>query len=237
MEKNTILNFKKNLTILILCGGKGLRLRPLTKDLPKPLIKVKNKSILENIISYFLKYKVDNIIVATGYKHNLINQFIKKKFNNTKVKTLFTGQNSDIIERIKKASQYSKKYLLICYGDTLIDINLNQYIKFCLKNPKKIIAASYQLESNFGIFNIKNENQVIGFNEKPLLDIWFNVGYIFFSSNFFEYFNKFKKFEYLIKYLSRKKKMKTYKHKGNHLTINTLAELEKAKKISLKFVK
>ena len=45
--KNQISKFKKNLTVLILCGGKGLRLRPLTKELPKPLIKIKNKSILE----------------------------------------------------------------------------------------------------------------------------------------------------------------------------------------------
>ena len=63
--KNRISDFKKNLTILILCGGKGLRLRPLTKSLPKPLIKVKNKSILENIITHFLKFGVKDIIVAT----------------------------------------------------------------------------------------------------------------------------------------------------------------------------
>ena len=58
-----------------------------------------------------------------------------------------------------------------------------------------------------------------------------------FSSAYFKFFNKFKKFENLIGYLSRKKNMKTYKHVGNHITINTLAELEKAKKISVKFVK
>ena len=121
--KNRISNFKKNLTVLILCGGKGLRLRPLTKSLPKPLIKVKNKSILENIITHFLKFGVKDIIVATGYKHKLIDQFIKKKFNNPKIKTLFTGENVDIVKRIKKASIYSKKNLLICYGDTLISIN------------------------------------------------------------------------------------------------------------------
>ena len=74
-----ILDFKKNLTILILCGGKGLRLRPVTKDTPKPLIKIKNKSILENIIDYFLKFKIDDFIIATGYKHRVIEKFIRKK--------------------------------------------------------------------------------------------------------------------------------------------------------------
>lgn len=235
--KNRISDFKKNLTILILCGGKGLRLRPLTKSLPKPLIKVKNKSILENIITHFLKFGVKDIIVATGYKHKLIDQFIKKKFNNPKIRTLFTGESVDIIKRIKKASTYSKKNLLICYGDTLVDINLNKYIKFYQSNPKKIIAASYQLETNFGIFDIKKNNQIIGFEEKPKLNIWFNVGYIMFSSVYYKLFDKFKKFESLIRYLSRKKDMKTYKHIGNHITINTLAELEKAKKVSVKFVK
>lgn len=232
-----IINFKKNLTVLVLCGGKGLRLRPLTKDLPKPLIKIKKKSILENIINHFLKFKVNDLIIATGYKHKVIDRFIKKRFSNKKIKTLYTGLNSDIVERIKKASKYSRKYLLVCYGDTIIDINLNQYIKFYLKNFKKIVVASYQLESSFGVFDIKKKDIITNFQEKPLLDIWFNVGYIFFSSRNFKFFDKFKKFQDLIKFLSKKNYMKTFKHYGNHITVNTLAELEKAKKISNKIIK
>ena len=232
-----ISNFKKNLTVLILCGGKGLRLRPLTKDLPKPLIKIKNKSILENIINHFLKFKINDLIIATGYKHKIIDKFIKKNFNNKEIRTLYTGMNSDIIERIKIASKYSKKYLLICYGDTIIDINLNNYINFYFKNFNKITVASYQLESSFGVFEIKKKNIITDFKEKPLLNIWFNVGYIFFSEKNFFFFNKFKKFKELIKFLSKKKYMKTFKHYGNHITVNTLAELEKAKKISNKFIK
>lgn len=232
-----ISNFKKNLTVLILCGGKGLRLRPLTKDLPKPLIKIKNKSILENIINHFLKFKINDLIIATGYKHKIIDKFIKKNFNNKEIRTLYTGMNSDIIKRIKIASKYSKKYLLICYGDTIIDINLNNYINFYFKNFNKITVASYQLESSFGVFEIKKKNIITNFKEKPLLDIWFNVGYLFFSEKNFFFFNKFKKFKELIKFLSKKKYMKTFKHYGNHITVNTLAELEKAKKISNKFIK
>ena len=237
MKFMNISNFKKNLTVLILCGGKGLRLRPLTKDLPKPLVKIKSKSILENIINHFLKFKINDLIIASGYKHQMIDKFIKEKFKNKKIRTVYTGINSDIIERIRIASKYSKKYLLVCYGDTVIDINLNKYIQFYFKNLNKITVASYQLESNFGIFEIKKKNIITNFKEKPLLDIWFNVGYIFFSSKNFFFFNKFKKFKDLIKFLSKKNYMKTFKHSGNHVTVNTLAELEKAKKISSKFIK
>ena len=67
-----IVKFKKELTIVILCGGKGLRLRPLTKTQPKPLIKINDKSILENIIKHFLNYKIKNFIISTGYKNKLI---------------------------------------------------------------------------------------------------------------------------------------------------------------------
>ena len=53
-------------TIIILCGGKGLRLRPLTNDIPKPLILIDKKPILEHIINHFLKFNYNNFIIATG---------------------------------------------------------------------------------------------------------------------------------------------------------------------------
>ncbi len=222
--------FKSELTVVILCGGKGLRLRPITKNIPKPLVKINNKSILEHIIQYFLKFNIKNFIIATGYKNKLIDKFIAKKFNNKNIKLIYTGLNSDIIKRLKKSSEYSKKYFLICYGDTMVDINLDKYIKFYLSNLKKITVASYQLKSNFGIFDIGSNNDIKNFKEKPKLDIWFNVGYFIFSNDKFNYFNKFKKFQNLIKFLSKKNLMKIYKHKGHHITVNTLEELEFAKK-------
>ena len=110
-------------------------------------------------------------------------------------------------------------------------------LSFSKKNINKITVASYQLETSFGIFKLQNKNQIVDFKEKPILDIWFNVGYFFISKNKFKYLNKFKKFKDLLIYLSKKRILKTYKHKGNHVTINTLAELEKAKKISVNFIK
>jgi NDP-sugar pyrophosphorylase family protein len=64
--------FKKNLTVIVLCEGKGQRLRPLTSDIPKPLIKIRNKALMEYIINHLLKFNIKNIIVASGYKSHLI---------------------------------------------------------------------------------------------------------------------------------------------------------------------
>ena len=165
MKKKNINKFKKKLTVVILCGGKGLRLRPITKDIPKPLVKVKNKTILENIIRYFLKFNVKDFIIATGYKHKIIDKFIKKKFRNSYIRTFYTGINTDIVVRINKSSKYSKENILVCYGDTMIDIDLNKNINFFQKNKNKITVASYQLETSFGIFKLKNKNQIVGFKE------------------------------------------------------------------------
>ena len=132
-----ISELKNNLSIIILCGGKGLRLRPITKDLPKPLIRINNKTILENIVQYFLKYNIDNFIVPTGYKSKLIKNFIQKKFKNKNIKVIYTGANSDILLRLNKSLKYSKKYFIVCYGDTLVNIDLNKYLNFFLKKKIK----------------------------------------------------------------------------------------------------
>ena len=117
----------------------------------------------------------------------------------------------------------------------MIDINLDKYIKFYLSNINKITIASYQLKSSFGILDIEKKNNVIDFKEKPILDIWFNVGYFIFSRDKFKYFKKFKQFKRLLEFLAKKKLMKTYKHRGKHITVNTLEELEKAKQQIKKF--
>ena len=83
-----ISKIKNSLSVIILCGGAGQRLRPLTEKVPKPLIKIKNKTIIEYIINHFYKYKIKNIIIATGYKHELLKQFINKKYKNQKIKLI-----------------------------------------------------------------------------------------------------------------------------------------------------
>jgi len=74
-----IKEFKKNLSTIILCGGKGKRLLPLTKLTPKPLIKIKNEEILSYIVKHLLNYEINEIFLSTGLFKNNFKKFIKKK--------------------------------------------------------------------------------------------------------------------------------------------------------------
>ena len=118
----------------------------------------------------------------------------------------------------------------MCYGDTLADININKLIKLYLLNKEKIIISSYELKSSFGILNTnKNMNTVLEFKEKPNLGLWFNIGYIIFSQKYIKMLSRFEKFENYLHFCAKKGFMKTYKHLGRHITVNTISELEEAK--------
>ena len=151
--------YKNEISVIILCGGSGQRLRPLTKTLPKPLVKIKNKSMLEYIINHFLKYKIKNITIAAGYRHNLIKNSLQK-YKNKKINVINTGLNTEIIDRLKKIFDGLNKKIILCYGDTLVDINLNKLINYYENNKDKIAISCYELKSTFGILDLNKNNRV-----------------------------------------------------------------------------
>ena len=225
MKNNSI---KENLTALILCGGKGERLHPITKKIPKPLVKLKKKEILSYLIDHLKFCGVKDIIIASGYKHKLLKNFVLKKYKSDNIRIINSGINTEIIKRVEKILKYSKNSLLICYGDTLANINIKKLYKFHNAHKCPVTISSFQVKSSFGILKIKKNNMIKSYIEKPLLNIWFNIGYMIVSKKIFSFFSKFDKFEILLKYLVKNSKIKSFKHKGLHITINTLKELEEA---------
>ena len=219
-----------DLTILVLAGGRGERLLPLTKTLPKPLIKINNKEILSYLLDSFSNFHYKQVLILTGYKSKLIENFISLKYNKLNIKTKFTGVKSDISTRIKKAYNQLSNNILICYGDTLADLDLNKLIKFYKKKKLKTILTTYQHKSSFGIIKLKKNKIVKSFIEKPKLDFYINIGYILIQKKYLKNIKNFKNFESFLKQLISKNKVFSFVHKGKHITVNTIYELEKAKK-------
>ena len=88
----------------------------------------------------------------------------------------------------------------------------------------------YEMKTNFGIVEIENNSTIVNFKEKPKLNLWFNIGYFLFNSNEIRNLKNYKSFRDFITKSSKNKKFILHKHSGKHITINTISELEKARR-------
>ena len=77
--------------VVILAGGKGTRIPEYTGSIPKPMVPVGSKPILEHIINYYIKYGFKDFIIATGYKHAIIKNYFKNKKSYAKINVINTG--------------------------------------------------------------------------------------------------------------------------------------------------
>ena len=157
---------------IILAGGIGKRLRPITDYVPKSLISLNNISIIERQILYLKKFGVKEIIVCTGYKTEMIENFLAVK-NNLGIKIKFSIEKTPLGTggAIKQAgSSIKEKSFFVLNGDTITNINLNQLSK------KQNSIASIELKTKFGVMEIEND-MVIKFKEKKEIpNIWMNAG-------------------------------------------------------------
>jgi len=157
---------------IILAGGRGKRLRPITDKIPKPLIPINNKPLIERTINYLKKYGITEIIISSGYKSDLIEKFLKKK-KNFGCEIIFSTEKTPLGTggAIKKALKHvDEESFLVLNGDIVTNIDL----KKILKKPNTI--ATNELKTKFGTMDIKN-NKILKFNEKKdVTNVWMNPG-------------------------------------------------------------
>ncbi len=173
--------------VVILAGGKGTRISEYTKILPKPMIKIGSKPILEHIINYYLKFGFNDFIIASGYKHRIIKNYFKKKKFPAKINVINTGVETLTGSRLKRLSNQLKDTFMLTYGDGLTNLNLNKLLNFHKKNKNKITLTAVHPPARFGELSLLN-NSVISFQEKPQLQKgWINGGFFVVEPEFLKF--------------------------------------------------
>ena len=164
---------------IILAGGRGKRLRPITDKIPKPLIPINSMPLIERTIKYLKKYGINEIIISSGYRSNKIESFLKKK-KNFGCQIIFSIEKTPLGTggAIKKALKYvEEESFLVLNGDVVTNIDLRKI----LKKPNTI--AANELKTKFGTMDIKN-NKILKFNEKKdIMNVWMNPGIDHLSKN------------------------------------------------------
>jgi len=159
------------LKAVILAGGRGKRLKPITDYVPKPLIPINNIPIIEWQIKYLKKFDIDEVVICSGYKTTMIENYLKMKDLGIKIKFSIEKSPLGTGGAIKKASKMIKgKEFFVINGDTITDIDLKKLAKI----PNSI--AAIELKTKYGILDIKDQ-KIIKFREKKeIADTWMNAG-------------------------------------------------------------
>ncbi|MFH2061244.1 MAG: sugar phosphate nucleotidyltransferase [Pseudomonadota bacterium] len=212
---------------LILCGGKGKRLRPLTENIPKPLAKIKKKTILGHIIEHIITYGIKDLIFATGYQSEKVKEYLETSCHDCNYSIIDSG-DVDIVQRIKDAVPYITGDLILLYGDTLSDVDINDLIKFHHSHSGKATMTVWPLRSPFGVLEVDQEGMISSYQEKPILDKWINIGYFYLEPEALQLLAGCDSFENYLTRVIEKREMNGYKHRGAHITVNTLEELQAA---------
>jgi len=149
---------------VILCGGKGTRLRPITYEIPKPLLPVQGRSILDWTIELLNNNRIYNIMLLSGYKSELI----KKEFTNRfGISIIVENEPMGTAGVLRKLKGNLDDTFFVLNGDNLININLGHMLKFHERRHATATIALRWIDdvSNYGAAD-HERGKIIGFYEK-----------------------------------------------------------------------
>jgi glucose-1-phosphate cytidylyltransferase len=174
------------LKVVILAGGFGTRLSEYTDTIPKPMVPIGGKPIIEHIMEYYSKFGHNEFYIALGYKGEIIKKYFSNFTKNWKINLIDTGADTFTGGRLKRLESFLiKETFLLTYGDGISNIDINELIKFHNNHNKMVTISAVRPPARFGALSLKGSD-VIKFREKTQLgESWINGGFFVINPNFF----------------------------------------------------
>lgn len=163
---------EKENPVLIMAGGLGTRLKPLTDDLPKPMLKVGGKPILETIIEQFRNNGFKNILISVNYKSNIIENYFGDGSNfDVSIKYIKETNRLGTAGAIKLAEKFLNKEFFVINGDILTNLNFSNIFNYHIENKCKMTIGSrlYETQVPYGVLNTNNDC-ITSLEEKPVVN-------------------------------------------------------------------
>ncbi len=240
--------------VMILCGGKGTRLREETEFRPKPMLPIGDRPILWHIMKTYAHYGFKEFILCLGYKGEVIKEYFRNYLWNTCDTTLYLGQEpqarfhtrhteedwqvtladtgADSLtgERIYRARKYlgDDQTFLLTYGDGVGNVDIPGAIAAHQASKKVCTLMAVHPPGRFGELSMGDDSAVHGFNEKPQLETgYINGGYMVCDRRLFDYIEKFPETmleQETLKNVAEDGLMGAYKHEGFWQPMDTFQE-------------
>jgi mannose-1-phosphate guanylyltransferase len=222
-------------TAVILSGGEGLRLRPITHDIPKGLVKVDGRPLLEWVVEWLQQNGVTDLVIGVAY----LKEKIMRYFGNGarfgvdirySVHTVEGGTSEGF--RLAISRHVDSPSFFALNGDQITDLRLEKIYSNHWETECLASIAVVHPRLPFGLVEINQEGFCQGFVEKPVLNnVFISMGVYVFDRKMLNYLPKTGDVERTaFPSLARMNKLKAFKHRGYFITVNSLRELEDADK-------
>jgi mannose-1-phosphate guanylyltransferase len=175
---------------VILAGGLGTRLRPYTLLLPKPMLPVGTKPILEHIIEWLRDNGIAEVVVSTGYLGRMIEEYFRNG-SDLGVSIEYSGATRPmgIAGQLRAAKEKLGERFICLYGDAILDFDLEKVLRF--HDSKKALVTmtlmKYETQLKYGVIDVKQDGRVSEWREKPTIKGNINVGCYVMQKEFFKY--------------------------------------------------
>lgn len=195
---------------IIMCGGKGTRLREETAIKPKPMVEIGGRPILWHIMSIYARYGYRDFILPLGYKGEIIKQYFydyqcrnsdftvnlksgrvtphQGHMEDWNVTLCDTGLETLKGGRLKRIAKHIKgDRFMVTYGDGVADIDIANLVDFHLKSGKLGTFTGVRMPSRFGSVSTDADGNILSWQEKPVLNEYINCGFFVFERPFLDY--------------------------------------------------
>jgi mannose-1-phosphate guanylyltransferase len=183
----------KTMQVVVLAGGFGTRLRPWTYGIPKPILPMLDKTLLEHVVEVMPNDKVDEVIVAGGYKVDMIEQYFKENEVPFDVRIVTEDEPLGTGGALGNCRDVISGTFACLNGDIISSLNMQSGMDLQQKNGGIGTLALWEVEdpTRFGIVGIDDNNRITKFKEKPKPEEVFsnliNAGSYLFKDDIFSY--------------------------------------------------
>ena len=212
---------------IILAGGLGTRISEETADKPKPMVEIAGKPMLWHVMSIFAKQGVTDFLVATGYKGNVISEWVQTVNEPWNITAIDTGLNTQTGGRISECMKMIPgETVFATYGDGLGNVDLTSLLDYHQHQGKLATVTAVRPPARFGVLESEN-GLVTKFGEKNQADSgWINGGFFVLKPEVINYIEGLSEpFETgAIPRLVSERQLVAYHHNGFWQPVDTLRE-------------
>jgi len=224
----------KSNRVILMVGGLGTRLRPLTENIPKPMLKVGDKPILETIILNFKKYGFTDIVMCVNYKSHIIEEYFGNgsDFGIT-IEYIYEQERMGTAGALSLLKDKPTEPFFVMNGDLLTKINFEHLLNHHLSDSATatMCLRKYEYDIPYGVVNLDSSKNIISIEEKPQYSYFVNGGIYLINPEVLDYIpkNEFFDMPSLFEILIKDGKIcTTYTIKEYWLDIGRLSDYEKA---------